>query len=221
MSMRLNRRDYEDSLNDTLKYNGLSFASSYAGWASAFARIEECKCCGSIGHARFSNFLGATFMQMTAPSHVSALEWATLLSCITSDFPLVEDHAGTCVSHAINEQIQDGAVDLHVAKLGCLRIFNDLADIGMPLEFTICSSEVQMRQSYVVRRIGESQGVFQCSGSAGGFSLFLPAVDASYAMFEQGRLTWMLVDTNGRVLFKVRSKLDAGVENAFQSTLGF
>ncbi|WP_162027066.1 hypothetical protein [Lentimonas sp. CC4] len=220
MSMFLKRKDYDRSLSNALRYNGLIVASDYDGWANAHARITTCQCCGSQGNLNFKNQFGSTFMQMTPSSETSLIEWATLVDGITSKMSMPMSLMAPARGFLRGHVRAHGGIDLELCGQAFAALLDELATQSIPLEFTICAAEVNLRQSYVIDGLRESNGVLECMGKRASFSLYLPAIATVHAMFEEGRMTLLLVDQADRVLFRVRAKLGAGVDDVFQRVIG-
>jgi hypothetical protein len=220
MSMLLRRKDYDRSLSRALQFNGLILPSDYGGWKAADARIVTCQCCQSQGNLSVRNQFGSTFLKMTPSAETALIEWATLVDGISSGMSLPTSFKGESRFFYPGELRPQGGFDLALDGQGFAALFETLANENMPLEFTICAAEVSLRQTYVIRGLRELNGTLECFGKDAGFSLYLPAISATHALLEEGRMTLLLVDMQGRVLFRVRSKLNAGVEHAFVRMIG-
>ncbi|MEM1222254.1 MAG: hypothetical protein AAGH40_05780 [Verrucomicrobiota bacterium] len=219
MSMRLEREYLLDSLKGSSKSNGLLIEGNYLGWSSAFARLEECPCCGSPGIICIFNNSGKPFLQINPPSDLKLHEWARLLSRLAITRESAESMSEIEAPEALMPYCPKQVTDLHVKGYDCLHLFGTIAMAELPLEFTIRAPEGALRQSYTIRNLKENGKVMLCSGELAGFRFPWPKIKRVVTFEENERVALLLIGPENRVLFEVRAQPDVAIESGWRTVL--
>lgn len=219
MSMRMRRQNFLDSLAGRYLRDGFSLDSDAMRLGQAFARIEECHCCGSSGGLTFYDEAERPFMQLNPPSELSPAEWAGLLRPIAALEP-VELSNQSKVAAESAFLCPAAATDLGINGMDCVELFKQLGEQSVETEFTIRANGVELRQSYLIQQLNESDGILECMGKCAGFHVLLTRAQRTAVMYDKGRLTLYLVGPENQVLLSVRAALNACSEPTFHSVVG-
>jgi hypothetical protein len=203
LSVLMNREEFKSNFAGPLLNGGAFFSHFKTEPCERWAKLENCKCCGSPGNLSFYNSHGERFFQICAPHDVEPREWAIFLSLVTVKPAILPESPTLCDSTSTHPIAPNKLEELHIPKWAFFKFLDYLSKSEECLQFNLPTAHLSFKRDFRIYEIFEDCGTLICRGNNVGLSLSLSAIRGFALIQNKTNESLLCLGTEQNVLMEI------------------